>query len=392
MKILYLTPFPIVKSSSGLYTKNLAGYFLSHGHNPVIINIDNENYKYDEDVKIMTIPFSKITDFEFPCFTTHPHTNNKFYTMNDSQIHKYHNILKQSYEKIITSFEPDIIHSQYLWVNAAIVGEITDIPQIVTAFGNEINAVRKDLRYKEYVDNAIESATYIVAPSKQIEQSIKKDFGLDRAKLRQIYSGYDDANFKFIEGKTDTYREYFSISSSCSHLILFHDNLSQIKGFGLFLDASKQLLEKRDDVCFIVSGKGEYKQQLDKAMEAHPKHYIYFENLTDEEIPLINHIADVKVMPVRYERFGTKALEALAMGTPVIASDAGEMPYFINENTGVIIEDINSVKLADAMNRMVTVSKDHFSLFCHQYAERNYSKSAGLKLMNRLYKHTLNEE
>ena len=394
MNILYITPFPLEKSSTGTYIKELARYFSFHGHNVLVINIDNEKKKYERHYKVITIPFSKpYLDIEFPCFTTHPNTSNKFYSMTDNQIQKYENYLKKAFEKIIEVFKPDIIHTQYLWINSAIICDITDKPVIVTSFGNEIQTSEKNIRYQKYVKNTVENSSFIIAPSKQIEKELRDTFNLDSIRLKLIYRGYNDDIFKFIEDKQQMYREYFSIHKQCEKIVLYHDNLSHIKGIDIFMKTANSILESRNDICFIVIGKGEYSEEVKKIAIKYDRNFLYFPAMTTEEQPLINHISDLHVMPVRYEKFGIKALESLAMGTPVLTSDIGELAYFINDNNGRKLSDTSEDTLKRNINEMLNNNfKKDVSFFCYQYAQRNYSKSAGLKLISKLYDYAISDE
>lgn len=394
MNILYITPFPLEKSSTGTYIEEMARYFSFHGHNILVINIDNEKKKYERPYKVITIPFSKpYFDIEFPCFTTHPNTSNKFYSMTDNQIQKYENYLRKAFEKIIDVFKPDIIHTQYLWINSAIICDITDKPVIVTSFGNEIQTSEKNIRYQKYVKSTVENSSFIIAPSKQIEKELRDTFDLDSIRLKLIYRGYNDDIFKFIEDKQQMYREYFSIHEQCKKIVLYHDNLSHIKGIDIFMKTANNILETRNDICFIVIGKGEYSEEVKKLSIKYDRNFLYFPAMTTEEQPLINHISDLHVMPVRYEKFGIKALESLAMGTPVLTSDIGELAYFINDNNGRKLSDTSEDALKKNINEMLSNDfKKDVSFFCYQYAQRNYSKSAGLKLISKLYDYAISDE
>ena len=64
--------------------------------------------------------------------------------------------------------------------------------------------------------------------------------------------------------------------------------------------------------------------------------------------------ADVLVMPSHYESFGMVALEAMACGTPVIASRVGGLTYTVrDEETGLLVPDRDPQALAIAIHRVI---------------------------------------
>jgi D-inositol-3-phosphate glycosyltransferase len=66
--------------------------------------------------------------------------------------------------------------------------------------------------------------------------------------------------------------------------------------------------------------------------------------------------ATMVLLPSEYESFGMVALEAMATGTPVIASNVGGLPFLVNDSqTGFLVPVRNPHKLA---NRIVDILKD----------------------------------
>jgi D-inositol-3-phosphate glycosyltransferase len=71
-------------------------------------------------------------------------------------------------------------------------------------------------------------------------------------------------------------------------------------------------------------------------------------------LPYFYSAAQALVLPSRYESFGMVALEAMACGTPVIASRVGGLKYTIEDGrTGLLVAEGNSALLAERICRVV---------------------------------------
>lgn len=75
---------------------------------------------------------------------------------------------------------------------------------------------------------------------------------------------------------------------------------------------------------------------------------------TDELVALYNR-AQVVVSPSLYEGFGLPAAEAMACGTPVVATTAGAFPEFIEDGrTGILVPPGDPAALAAAIRALLT--------------------------------------
>ncbi len=74
-----------------------------------------------------------------------------------------------------------------------------------------------------------------------------------------------------------------------------------------------------------------------------------------DTLPYYYSAAEMVVMPSDYESFGMVALEAMACGTPVIASDVGGLAYLVRHGqTGYRVPARNEKELAAKIVRLLT--------------------------------------
>ncbi|SRR5579883_373723 len=72
-------------------------------------------------------------------------------------------------------------------------------------------------------------------------------------------------------------------------------------------------------------------------------------------LPLYYTAADVCVIPSHYEPFGLVAIEAMACGTPVVASDVGGLKFtVVPDETGLLVPPQDTDAFAQAIDRVLT--------------------------------------
>ena len=82
--------------------------------------------------------------------------------------------------------------------------------------------------------------------------------------------------------------------------------------------------------------------------------------------------ADVVVMPSHYESFGMVALEAMACGTPVIATDVGGLSQLVRDGeTGFLVPGMDLVALAESLGKVLSDKKlrERLGKQASEYAE-----------------------
>ena len=80
----------------------------------------------------------------------------------------------------------------------------------------------------------------------------------------------------------------------------------------------------------------------------------FVKQISREKLAAYYAAADVCVVPSQYNPSGIVAMEAMASGTPVIASDVGGLKYVVeHEKSGLLFPSQNSFLLAQAISRLM---------------------------------------
>ena len=168
-------------------------------------------------------------------------------------------------------------------------------------------------------------------------------------------------------------------------LLVFAGRIEPLKGLDTLLAAIHLLRKQSDDdfVLTIVGGsqsqdelEGEMKRLQDLRDDLGLTEVVNFIGPRDQDsLRYFYSAADVAIMPSYYESFGLFALEAMACGTPVIASEVGGLAYLIRDGeTGFHVPYREPEALAQKIELLLT-DKPLRAQMSHQASENAKSYS-----------------
>jgi glycogen synthase len=137
-------------------------------------------------------------------------------------------------------------------------------------------------------------------------------------------------------------------------IVLFLGRITMQKGPEYFVAAAKKVLEKMDNVKFIIAGTGDMLHRtIEQVARLGLGHKILFAGfLRGSEVDRIFKMADVYVMPSVSEPFGIAPLEAIAHGVPAIISKQSGVSEVLTHTLKVDFWDIHELA-----NKIVAVLK-----------------------------------
>jgi glycosyltransferase involved in cell wall biosynthesis len=96
---------------------------------------------------------------------------------------------------------------------------------------------------------------------------------------------------------------------------------------------------------------------------------VLYRRATESEIALYYNAADLLVYTAYYEGFGMPLLEAMASGTPVVASDAAAIPEIVG-GTSILLNPFDVVSFAYWINEVLSNEELRIRL-----SEKGYERS-----------------
>jgi teichuronic acid biosynthesis glycosyltransferase TuaC len=282
-------------------------------------------------------------------------------------------------------FPFDLIHAGFTYpdgVVAARLGSRYRVPVVITEHASwrpwmdEYPLVRRQAVW------AAGRCRLHVAPSRYARSTIAHFTG-DSPKLRIVPNGVDGATFTTLAAGRRPDPDQ----------ILFVGFVNFTKGVDVLLQAMRLLLERRPRARLVLVGGGFYRDThrqterlrrlaVDLALEDH----VEFAGMkSPDEVAARMRESALLVLPSRRETFGSVLVEALACGTPVVATRCGGPEDIVNEGTGLLVPPENAPALAEAMAHVLAHREEYDPSELRAYALERFSWERVARSMVNLY-------
>jgi D-inositol-3-phosphate glycosyltransferase len=270
----------------------------------------------------------------------------------------------------------DVIHAHY-WLSGMAGLELRrrwgpPLIQMFHTLGEMKNRVARDADEHspperiEAERRLLREADRIVAATQAELAQFQWLYQVDTSRVVVIPPGVDTARFYPIH--PDEAKEFVGIPAG-NRLILFVGRIEPLKGIDTLLEAMS-LLEREHwmtscTLCLAVVGgdpdvsPGQMTEEMKRLQDLREKlgldQLVTFLGRRDQDtLPYYYSAAEAVVVPSHYESFGLVALEAMACGTPVVASETGGLVFLVRDGeTGFHVPVGDAPALAEKIRILI---------------------------------------
>ncbi len=258
----------------------------------------------------------------------------------------YELVLASKMVEVVKDHDIDLIHVHYAIPHASaaitakkiLAEEGISLPIVTTLHGTDITLLGKDISFEPVISFAINKSDAVTAVSEDLKSETNKLFGVN--KEIEVVPNFFCPNHLNVEAD----EEFRLKIAPDGQPILIH--ISNFRPVKRVLDAVKvfnKVLETRDCRLLLV-GDGPDRTAADKLCREYGiDHKVVFLGKVKNPIePLM--ISDLFILPSEAESFGLAALEAMAAGLPVIATNTGGLPELVENGVSGFLCSVGDVE------------------------------------------------
>jgi glycogen(starch) synthase len=342
---------PRVVGGIARHCEGLAKALVRDGHDVHVVTLDfpgSPSYEEMEGVKV----YRTATELGHPNFLT--------------WVLLFNHFLEKRMADISRQVEVDVLHvHDWLTAFAGIsFKHHLKKPMVLTVHSTEVGRAQGLHNADSFSIDGIEwwaayEASRVVVTSHSMKRENCDHFHLPWDKVDVIPNAIDVTNYNASVDR-GAVRARYGVGWG-EKMVLCVGRLVPQKGIEYFIRAIPTIAQRYPEAKFIIVGEGWSRAYLEDAAQStgHRRKILFTGFISDAEVIALMTSADVLVIPSIYEPFGIVALEGMATGVPVVASQVGGLAEVIeHDRTGIFVYPRNPESIAWGVDRILS-NYDH---------------------------------
>jgi len=221
---------------------------------------------------------------------------------------------------------------------------------VVTVRGNEAIHYYQNTAIRKKIVNKMHLFDHVISVSEDLKCKLIYEYGVSPDKISVIHNGID--KIKFAPINKAYAKNTCGLSGDCK-FILAISRLSSEKGLEFLLEAMTKLATK--NVKLALVGDGPLYNRLNDYVTSNnlSEKVLFLGAVPHKDLYLWYNAADVFCLPSLWEGCPNVVIESLACGTPVVSSNVGAVPHFVNNDCGAIVPRGDADSLAKALDKVL---------------------------------------
>jgi glycosyltransferase involved in cell wall biosynthesis len=252
----------------------------------------------------------------------------------------------------------DLFYSPYykipLFSNIPTVNQILDLMFLIHPVYKNNLTVNQKIYYAFFGQAFARKSLSIITDSEHAKNDITRLWGIDSQKIIVIPLGIAN-RYRLVKDKNllNQVRKRLNLPEK---YILYLGNFKPHKNLSSLIQAFKEIGKKFPEYKLVLAGtldKHGVKTKDYVAQQGFADKVVFTDIIRENDYPeAIFSMADLFVFPSLYEGFGLPPLEAMACGTPVVASNLTAVPEVIGD-AGVLVNPMNVEEISDAITNLL---------------------------------------
>lgn len=254
----------------------------------------------------------------------------------------------------IRHYRPDCMLMSWAFpdgVAGTVIARLLGLPAVIKIHGSDINMHLLHESRARQILWSMKYAQHIVSVSKALASRLVES-GVPIEKIRVIYNGVDKDVFKPI---TDA-RHQLGLPED-RDILLYVGNLKQEKGCVDLIDAFAMISKRNQKLHLYYIGTGREESTLSARIldEGLETKVTFLGSLGHDKLSAWVNAATILALPSYNEGVPNVLLEAMACGTPVVATEVGGIPEIVPPQAGILTAPGDVQALAVALEKALSM-------------------------------------
>ena len=254
----------------------------------------------------------------------------------------------------------DLVHAHYAiphaasaWIAREMLGTERELPIITTLHGTDITLVGQQPSFQAITQFSILRSQGLTTVSEYLKRETVEHFGTPSERIDVIPNFIDTLLYR--RGKEPCHRE--ALAPESESLIMHVSNFRSLKRVIDVVEIFARVSERVPSRLIMVGDGPDRTSAMERADELGVRDRTLFVGKHASVDELLS-CADLFLLPSISESFGLAALEAMACGAPVVATDVGGLPELVDDGESGYLFPVGSIdEMAEASIEILTNRK-----------------------------------